>query len=188
MESILSLYGNLPGSCQNSESVLSVQESLLISALFMQTFYLLPVKNPAKKKGFAFKLEQEPVVNVWRTMPKTRGHAQGSTWCLIPYWGSLWYSSVWDQRKICEFGSANITFLFLFDHDLKTEGEKKVWKETYRAIQSVRVMVRPLRLQFLQSRTMLRRELEHGLFWRVITYSINWILVCKEFMSSNNIL
>ena len=65
--------------------VLSVQESLLIPALFMQTFYLLPAKNPAKKKGFAFKLEQEPVVNARGTMPKTRGHAEGSTWCLIPY-------------------------------------------------------------------------------------------------------
>lgn len=153
----------------------------------MQTFYILPAKNPAKKKRFACKLEQQPVVNAWGIMLKTRGHAElkGALSVWFPIEDG--YDSLLRQ-KIWECGSPNVTLLFLFDHDLKSEGEKEVWKVTYRATQSVRVTVKTLRLHpFLQSRTMLRRKLEHGLVRRVITYSINWILVCEEFTSSNNI-
>ena len=153
----------------------------------MQTFYILPAKNPAKKKRFACKLEQQPVVNAWGIMLKTRGHAElkGALSVWFPIEDG--YDSLLRQ-KIWECGSPNVTLLFLFDHDLISEGEKEVWKVTYRATQSVRVTVKPLRLHpFLQSRTMLRRKLEHGLVRRVITYSINWILVCEEFTSSNNI-
>ena len=143
-------------------------------------------KKPSQEKRFAGELEQQPVVNAW-IMLKTRGHAElkgaRSVWFPI----EDGYDSLLRQ-KIWECGSPNVTLLFLFDHDLKSEGEKEVWKVTYRATQSVRVTVKTLRLHpFLQSRTMLRRNLEHGLVGRVITYSINWILVCEEFISSNNI-
>lgn len=104
-----------------------------------RTFYANVLSSSCKKssqeKRFACKLEQQPVVNAWRIMLKTEGsrRIKGALSVWFPIEDG--YDSLL-RRKIWECGSPNLTLLFLFDHDLKSDGEKELWKETYRATQS----------------------------------------------------